>query len=121
MPAQPKRVPIAFELRIDAPATPERVAAAAKYVGTVLRAAQPGMPEGSVTLVVTNYSMGTAVRAWTAAARDATQLFLALLEHPQKAVRKHVGALSMAGEIGKVSDELKGAQIIRPRGQKIVA
>jgi hypothetical protein len=55
----------AFRMLVDAPATLERVAAAASFIDRLIKAAHPGLAEGAITVVVNNLNMGTAVRSWT--------------------------------------------------------
>ncbi|NUQ74457.1 MAG: hypothetical protein HUU21_12950 [Polyangiaceae bacterium] len=116
------RVENAFELRLDAPATPQRVAAAAQFVERVLDITYPNLPEGSVTLVVTNYNMGTGVRANTQSGRVAIRMFMDFLANPTKALAKNPVASGIAAVLAAPGEEIQSAKIVKLRGKlKVLA
>lgn len=111
----------AFTLRHEAAATPERVSAAALFVARLLKAVCPSLPEGSVTLVISNYSMGATVRARTAEGRKASDGILGFLDNPSKALLRDPDARKLAHALANPGDALLNAQIIRPRGRAPIA
>lgn len=111
----------AFKLQLEAAATPERVAAAATFLGRVLRAASPDLPEGSITLVVTNYNMGAAVRARTAEGRKAAKRFLLFLENPTRMLDSDPSTRNLAEALATPGDALLSATIFRPRARRPLA
>lgn len=113
--------PKTLELRISLPATPERVEASAKFFGAMLRAANPDLREGSVTLVVTNFNMGTALRAQNDEGKSAINRCIAVLKDPETSTKKSPEAMNIANAISHVSPLLLGSKIIRPQSQKAVA
>lgn len=114
------RVQTPFRLQVDAAATPERVAAAAAFLGRVLRAAHPALPEGSVTLVIHNLHMDAEVRARTPEAREAAREFLAFLKNPSRALERAPKLRTIAEALAGAGDELLGARILRSiRGEPL--
>lgn len=77
--AQP---PIALEIRFDSAATPARVAATARFVDEILKGADPDLPDGSVTLLVSNYATVAGIRAWDLPGRAAVRRCERYLTNP---------------------------------------
>lgn len=109
--------PDALKLQLDAAATPERVAAAATFLGRVLAAAYPSLPEDSITLVITNYHMGAMVRARTPEAHKAAERVVAFLENPSRFLDRDPTAKDIATALGSPGASLLHAQLLRPRGR----
>ena len=115
------RVTDAFNLRLEAAATPERVAAAAAFLSRVLQAAHPDLPDGSVTIVVTNFAMGTHVRPRTHEGLVATRRILDFLDNPSRTLDRDPKTRDIAVAFAHVDQTLQAATISRPRARKPVA
>jgi hypothetical protein len=115
------RVVEAFNLRLEAAATPERVAAAATFLKNVLDAAHPNLPDGSITMVVTNLNMGTHVRPRTAEGRKATNRILQFLENPARVLGRDPTSRGIAAAFASANHILREASIFRPRGRTPLA
>jgi hypothetical protein len=91
-----KRDPaIAFELRLDAAATPERVEQLARFYAALVREIGDGLPPQSITMVVDNFDTVCGMRPWNAEARERVNGVRDLIENPAK----HVGNSSSAPRV----------------------
>lgn len=95
MPHAKKEPPIFLELRLVEAATPERVEAAARMFRRMLDAVHPGLPPDSVTMVVTNRSMGAALRPWSKEALAAAKAVAAFARAPVGYLKKHPQQLEL--------------------------
>jgi hypothetical protein len=101
--AQP---PIVLEIRFDGAATPARVAETARFVDEVLKSADPYLPDGSVTLVVSNYATVAGIRAWDPPGKAAVRRCERYLTNPTKDVRLHPEARDIARAFAKAGADM---------------
>ena len=73
----------ALELRLEEPATPERVEAVARLFRELLATACPTLADGAVTMVIRNYSTGAGVRPRSKKAEKAVQQVLKFFDQPE--------------------------------------
>ena len=118
--AQP---PVALEIRFASAATPARVAATARFVEEVLKGADPYLPDGSVTLVVSNYATVAGIRAWDPPGKAAVRRCERYLTNPTKDVRLHPEARHIAQAFAKAGADMApyGARVTKPATKKIIA
>jgi hypothetical protein len=86
-PTPPKAKPV-LQFELGGPASPERVARAAKAFSETVRAVAPNLGDGDITMVVKNCSMHGELRAWTKAAEDAAATAIRFLDKPKVAIAK---------------------------------
>src|SRR5580704_2026227 len=98
--------PISLEIRFDSAATPARVAATARFFDEVLKGADPDLPDGSVTLVVSNYATVAGIRAWDSPGKAAVRRCERYLVNPTKDVRLHPEARHIAQAFAKAGADM---------------
>ncbi len=113
----------ALELRLDAGASPERVALAARLLARMLKAAAPNLPEDAVTMVVQNYALRATIRTRTVEAERVVRRVLRLLENPTRAAAKEPHASDLAAAIVEDGRELEQyvPRFYRPRKKQPIA
>jgi hypothetical protein len=118
--AQP---PIALEIRFASAATPARVAATARFVEEVLKGADPYLPDGSVTLVISNYATVAGIRAWDSPGKAAVRRCERYLNNPTKDVRLHPEARNIAQAFARAARDLApyAARVTNPATKKVIA
>ncbi|HMU41492.1 MAG TPA: hypothetical protein PKE31_20965 [Pseudomonadota bacterium] len=119
------RTTTAFEVRIAAPATPERVAQAARMVANVFNAA--GTPEDdhdpNITLEIYNKDLRALVHPRSPEGRRATKLFVQFLQNPMRLARTKPATRRFAAVLADSADTFAGEKvsIVRPRVREPLA
>jgi hypothetical protein len=113
----------ALELRLDAAATPDRVAGAANLLAHMLRAVAPSLPTEAVTLIVQNRNTRATIRTWTHEAQTAVRAIVRILENPTKAALKERQASAVATAIVEDVKPLQpyAPRFYKPRSKKAIA
>ncbi|MFI5300011.1 MAG: hypothetical protein ACHREM_18130 [Polyangiales bacterium] len=110
-----------FQIRLEEPATPARVAAVATFVERLFRTTFPAVDPNDVTLTIDNYAMTAEARARSSAAADAMQQVLSFLARKPRTMAKHPHAAALAGALADRPVEMNAAQVFRgARGKALV-
>jgi len=112
----------AVELRLDAAATPERVAAAATMLARMLHAIAPTLASEAVTLVVQNRDTRATMRTWSPTAEKALQRIVRILENPSASVKESRAADLASAIVEEVKPlQLLGPRFYKPRSKRVLA
>lgn len=96
-----KRPPGTLKLSCSDPATPERVAEAARLMMEAIQ--QAGADQAQFTFVVNNLEMNAEVRPQTTEARKALGLVSAVLDNPTRALEKNPASRGIAMALSKLA------------------
>ena len=119
------RTTTAFEVRIDAPATPERVAQAARMVANVFSATGSSEDDNdpSITLEVFNKNLRALIHPRSVDGKRVTKLFVQFLENPIRLARIKPVTRKFAAALAEGAETFAGDKvtIVRPRVQEPLA
>jgi hypothetical protein len=90
---------VALKLVLQGPASPARVAMAARAMDEILRATEPDLVDDDITMVVDNWQLKAEIRTWSAIGQRAATTTSAILSRPDKFVTDRVGGRQIAQKI----------------------
>jgi hypothetical protein len=88
MKPKPPKARQALQFELSGPASPDRVARAARALSEAVRAVAPNLGDGDITMVVKNRAMHGELRTWTRPAEEAAATALRFLDKPKIAIAK---------------------------------